>query len=37
MIAIVIAVLLAVAALERAPYERQQPKAKAQPKPQPAD
>lgn len=37
MVAISVAVLLGVAALERAPYERQQPKPKAQPKPQPAD
>jgi UDP-GlcNAc:undecaprenyl-phosphate/decaprenyl-phosphate GlcNAc-1-phosphate transferase len=37
MIAIAIAVLLGVAALERAPYERQQAKPKTQPRPQPAD
>jgi UDP-GlcNAc:undecaprenyl-phosphate GlcNAc-1-phosphate transferase len=37
MVAIVIAVLLGVAALEQAPYERQQRKPKAPPKPQPAD
>jgi UDP-GlcNAc:undecaprenyl-phosphate/decaprenyl-phosphate GlcNAc-1-phosphate transferase len=36
-VAIVIAVLLGVAALERAPYERQQRKPKVEPKPQPAD
>jgi UDP-GlcNAc:undecaprenyl-phosphate GlcNAc-1-phosphate transferase len=34
---IVVAVLLGVAALERAPYERQQPKSKTHPNPQPAD
>jgi UDP-GlcNAc:undecaprenyl-phosphate/decaprenyl-phosphate GlcNAc-1-phosphate transferase len=37
MVAIVIAVLLGVAALEQAPYERQQRRPKAPPNPQPAD
>jgi UDP-GlcNAc:undecaprenyl-phosphate GlcNAc-1-phosphate transferase len=37
MVAISIGVLLAVAALEQAPYERQQRKPKVQPRPQPAD
>ena len=37
MAVIVVAVLLGVAALEQAPYERQQRKTNAEPKPQPAD
>jgi hypothetical protein len=37
MVIIAIAVLLGVAALEQAPYERQQRQPKAPPKPQPAD
>jgi UDP-GlcNAc:undecaprenyl-phosphate GlcNAc-1-phosphate transferase len=37
MVAVILVVLLAVAALEQAPYERQQRKPKAEPKPQPAD
>jgi UDP-GlcNAc:undecaprenyl-phosphate GlcNAc-1-phosphate transferase len=37
MVAISVAVFLGVAALERAPYERQQRKPKPEPKPQPAD
>jgi UDP-GlcNAc:undecaprenyl-phosphate GlcNAc-1-phosphate transferase len=37
MLALAMAVLLGVAALEQAPYERQQRKTQAEPKPQPAD